>query len=84
MNKANEIRKHSSRMAEAGVTVDWMWQRIGYTSMNSFIVGISVDSGKVLDVKPMSRYRKSCSSIDRILKYIRNYVVLIMRELHQQ
>ena len=52
-NAANEMRKGSSHYVYLGFTVDGKWRRRGYTSMNG-IVAISVDSGNVLDVEPMS------------------------------
>ena len=36
--------------------------------MNGVVVAMFVESGKVLDVKVLSRFGKSCSSMGRILK----------------
>ena len=38
-----------------GVLVDGCWQRRGYQSLNGCVAAISIDTGKVLDVEPMSR-----------------------------
>ena len=67
INAANEMNKGCSHMV-VGVTVDGTWQRRGYTRMKGVVVAISLDSEKVLDVEPMSRNCKSCSSMRRILK----------------
>ena len=74
-NAANEMRKGSSHMVDVGLTVDETWQRRGYTSMNGVVVAISVDSEKVLDLEPMSRNCKSCSSIMRKPKYMLHFVL---------
>ena len=40
---------------------DGTWKRTGFSSLNGVFVAISIESGKVLDVEPMSRYCKSCN-----------------------
>ena len=38
-----------------GVLVDGCWERRGYQSLNDCVAAIAIDTGKVLDVEPMSR-----------------------------
>ena len=37
------------------------WQRKGFSSFNGMFTAISIESGKVVDVGPMSRYCKGCN-----------------------
>ena len=39
----------------------------GFTSLNGVMVAISMDTGKILDVEPMSRYCRLCSKKARTL-----------------
>ena len=45
---------------DCGVSVDGSWQKRGFVSLNGFVSAISMDTGKVLDVEPMSKHCKSC------------------------
>ena len=45
-----------------GVPGDNTWQRKGFSSFNGVFAAIYVESGKVLDLEPMSRYWKDCIS----------------------
>ena len=40
---------------------DGTWQQKGFSSFNGVFAAISIKSGKVLDVEPMSRYCKGCN-----------------------
>ena len=46
---------------DTSVSGDGTWQRKGFSSFNGFFAAISIESGKVLDVEPMSRYCKGCN-----------------------
>jgi hypothetical protein len=59
-NAATELKKKSQDIVDIGVSVDGTWQRRGYTSMNGVVVAMSIDSGKIIDIEPLSRYCKSC------------------------
>ena len=45
---------------DTGVSCDGTWQKRGSSSLNGVFTAISIDSGKVLDVEPMSRSCKTC------------------------
>ena len=51
---------------DCGVSVDGCWQRRGYQSLNGCVAAISIDTGKVLDVEPMSRNCKECQFFHKI------------------
>ena len=42
------------------ISCNGSWQRRGCTSLNGFVSIISMDTGKVLDVEPMSRFCRAC------------------------
>ena len=65
---AAELCKGSPETTDIGVTVDGTWQRRGYSSMNGVVVAMSVVSGKVVDIEPLSRFCKACSTMTRNLK----------------
>ena len=46
---------------DTSVSGDVTWQRKGFSSFNGLFAAISIESGKVLDVEPMSRYCKGCN-----------------------
>ena len=45
------------------VSVDGTWQKRGYTSLNGAVAAISIETGRVLDVEVMTRYRQGCINI---------------------
>ena len=59
-NAANELRKKSEEISNAGVSVDGTWQRRGYSSLNGTVAVIPMDNGKLVDIKSMIRQRKPC------------------------
>ena len=67
---ANEISqlkgKNDDGIANCAVSCDGTWQRRGYSSLNGAYVAISMDMGKILDVEPMVRYCKICSTNELI------------------
>ena len=60
---ADDIRQKmvsSSDVVDIGVSCDGTWQRRGFSSLNGVFAAISMDSGKVFDVEPMSPSCKAC------------------------
>ena len=48
------------------VSVDGMWQRRGFSSLNGAVAAISMVNGKVLDVAAMTRYCQGCVNINAL------------------
>ena len=48
-------------IVNTSVLGDGTWQRKGFSSFSGVFAAISIESGKVLDVEPMSRYCKDCN-----------------------
>jgi len=51
----------SSTLYDTSISNDGAWQRRGFASMNRNIATISVETGRVIDTEPMSRYCQSCA-----------------------
>ena len=51
---------YCNNVVDTGVSCDSTWQRRGFSSLNGVFAAISIDSGKMFDVEPMSRSCKSC------------------------
>ena len=47
-------------ITDVGLSFVGAWQKRGFTSLNGFVAGISIDTGHVIDVQPMSRYCQVC------------------------
>ena len=58
----------STDVIDIGVSVDGTWQRRGFSSLNGVLVAVSIDSGKIVDIEPMSRYCRECSVNNRLLQ----------------
>ncbi|GFW85719.1 uncharacterized protein TNCV_853681 [Trichonephila clavipes] len=61
---------------ECGVSVDGIWQKLGYSPLNGCVSTISVDSGKILDVEELSQYCRDFSErseANRSLRYTSYY-----------
>lgn len=56
----------SDNIYDIPVSCDGTWQRRGFSSLNGTVSCISMDTGKVLDVVPMSRYCKRCENISKM------------------
>jgi len=52
----------NTALVDIAVSCDGSWQKRGYSSLNGFVSAISMESGKVVDISPMSRFCKSCSN----------------------
>ena len=65
---ATEIKEKSEddSTVDIGVSVDGSWQKRGYSSLNGNVAVIALDSGKVLDVEPMSRHCRQCKAKAKI------------------
>ena len=46
---------------DTSVSNDGAWQRCGFASMNGNIAIISLESGRIIDTEPMSRYYQKCA-----------------------
>lgn len=61
--------------SDCGVSVDGSWQKRGYVSLNGCVTAISIDTGKILDIEPMSRYCKGCQANDKLDKQSEKYKI---------
>ena len=52
--------KDEHGVVNCGVSCDGTWQKRGYSSLNGAYTVLSIDTGKILDTEPMSRYCKIC------------------------
>jgi len=68
MDRASQEVKScfNTGITECAVSVDGCWQKRGYVSMNGCVAVISIDTGCVLDVEPMSRFCKECQVHDKL------------------
>ena len=66
MNEAAHNLKKDDALTDVAISADGSWQRRGFSSLNGFVSAISMDSGKVLDIQPMSRFCKSCSVHEKL------------------
>ena len=57
----SKVSKDNDEVVDTSISHDGTWQRRGYSSLNGCTVAISMETGKILDVEPMSRYCKGCS-----------------------
>ena len=68
-----EIRRKEKSLTECGVSVDGCWQKRGFVSLNGCVAALSIDTGKVLDVEPMSRLCKQCQVHSKLDKNSRDF-----------
>ena len=52
----------------AAVSVDGTWQRREFSSLNGAVAALPIQTGKVLDVVPLSRYCQTCINIRKLEK----------------
>ena len=68
-NAANEVKSIIGKdNTDCGVSVDCSWQKRGFVFLNGCVSTISMNTGKVVDVEPMSRHCQGCekhSNLDR-------------------
>ena len=50
-----DLRKDAD-VIDIGVLVDGTWQRRGFSSLIGVVAAMSIDSGKIVDGEPISRY----------------------------
>ena len=74
----NDLRKDAD-VIDIGVSVAGTWQRRGFSSLNGVVAAISIDSGKIVDVEPMSRYCCQCVVNTRLMQGYNNALELWKR-----
>ena len=50
--------KSPDDVADCGISCDGTWQRRGFLSLNGCVATISMDTGRVLDVEVLTKFRK--------------------------
>lgn len=53
-------------VVDTSISCDGTWQKRGFSSLNGAVAVISIETGKVLDVEPMSRYCNACVANDKL------------------
>ena len=66
----------ADEIADCGVFCDGTWQRRGYQSLNRSATAISMDTGKVVDVEPLSKVCKTCQKLGNIDKRSLRYLTM--------
>lgn len=69
LEAASELkRNHGNKevVVDTSISCDGSWQRRGFSSLNGFVSAISMDSGKIVDIEPMSRYCRQCSTNEKL------------------
>ena len=74
---AKEIRdaQHANEddVVNCGVSCDGTWQKRGHSSQNGCMIIMSIDSGKVLDVEPLTKVCKQCQLHSHLDKHSEEY-----------
>ena len=60
----NEIKGEEEGMVNTAVSVDGSWQKRGYYSFHGVVTAISMESGKTLDVEPLTRICFGCKAAE--------------------
>ena len=73
MKDAIEVREAAGvtcedEIVDSSISCDGTWQRRGFSSLNGAVAILSTDTGKVLDVEPMSRFCNACVSNKKLKK----------------
>ena len=55
-------------IVDTAVSCDGSWQRRGYSSLNGVVTAISMKTGKIVDIEPMSRACKACMLKENLRK----------------
>ena len=65
----NDLRKTKGAddVIDIGVSVDGSWQRRGFSLLNGVVAAVAIDSRKIVDVEPMTRYCRQCFVNTRLL-----------------
>ena len=61
VKEIHESAASADDIVNTSVSGDGTWQRKGFSSFNGVFAAISIESGKALDVEPMSCYCKGCN-----------------------
>ena len=68
-NATNEIhhlkQTSSNEVVDCAVSCDGTWQRRGFSSLNGCVTTISMDTGKILDVEPLSKVCHTCKKLEK-------------------
>ena len=68
-------------LAKCAVSCDGTWQRRGFSFSNGCVTAISMDTGKVLDVEPLSKVCKKCREHVYLLLLRRETQAFVLRML---
>ncbi|XP_028418587.1 uncharacterized protein LOC114544031 [Dendronephthya gigantea] len=55
----------SNEVVDCAVSCDGTWQRRGFSSLNGCVATISMDTGKILDVEPLSKVCHTCKKLNK-------------------
>ena len=66
---------------KCAVSCDGTWQRRGFSFSNGCVTAISMDTGKVLDVEPLSKVCKKCREHAYLLLLGRETQAFVLRML---
>ncbi|XP_032238287.2 uncharacterized protein LOC5512949 [Nematostella vectensis] len=73
-DSAKELKADTSDgPTNCGASFDGTWQRRGFSSLNGCVTGISIDTGKVLDVEALTVSCKQCKLHDHLDKDSEEY-----------
>lgn len=62
-NEIHHLKQTSSNeVVDCAVSCDGTWQRRGFSSLNGCVTTISMDTGKILDVEPLSKVCHTCNN----------------------
>ena len=73
------------------VSCDGTWKRRGFSSLNGCVATISMDTGKILDVEPLSKFATHAMNLTRKHKHLKQHLErliasqnasLISKDLH--
>ena len=58
-------RAELNKVVDCAVSCDGTWQRRGFSSLNGCVTTISMDTGKILDVEPLSKVCNTCKKHEK-------------------
>lgn len=60
--KSDEVGEN--RVLKTAILCDGTWQRRGFSSLHGCVTAISMETGKILDVEPLSKVCHSCKKFE--------------------
>ena len=60
--KSNEVDENG--VLKTAISCDGTWQRRGFSSLNGCVTAISMETGKILDVEPLSKVCHTCKKFE--------------------